>query len=68
MIRIFLVEDHHIVRYGVKSLLESNPEFVIAGETDNSEDFLAQLADLKLDLVITDISMGGMNGIDLTKK
>jgi DNA-binding NarL/FixJ family response regulator len=68
MTRIFLVEDHHIVRYGVKSLLESNPNLVVVGESDNSTDLLEQINNLKLDLVITDISMDGMSGIELTRK
>ncbi len=68
MIRIYLVEDHHIVRYGVKSILEINPEFQIIGEADNGEDLLLELKKLKVDLVITDISMIGMDGIELTKQ
>lgn len=68
MVKIFLVEDHHIVRYGVKNLLETNPEFIVIGESDNAEDLLEQLSSLKIDLVISDISMEGMNGIELVKK
>lgn len=68
MVKIFLVEDHHIVRYGIKSLLELNPDFQIVGEADNAEDVLTELAKSKADLVITDITMEGMDGIELTKK
>lgn len=68
MIKIFLVEDHHVVRYGIKSLLDTNPQFIVIGESDNADDLLIQLSSLKVDLVITDISMEGMNGIELTKK
>lgn len=68
MVKIFLVEDHHIVRYGVKSLLETNPEFIVIGESDNAEDLLDQLDKIKVDLVISDISMEGMSGIELVKK
>ena len=68
MTRIYLVEDHHIVRYGIKSILEINPEFQIIGESDNAEDLLMELKKLDVDLVITDISMSGMDGIELTKK
>lgn len=68
MIKICLVEDHHIVRYGIKSLLELNPEFQIVHEADNAEDFLKDITNIKADLVITDISMDGMTGIELTKK
>lgn len=68
MVKIFLVEDHHIVRYGVKSLLEANPEYIVIGESDNAEDLLDQIDKIKVDLVISDISMEGMSGIELVKK
>jgi DNA-binding NarL/FixJ family response regulator len=68
MIKIFLVEDHHIVRYGVKNLLETNSECIVIGESDNAEDLLEQISTLKVDIIISDISMDGMNGIELVKK
>jgi DNA-binding NarL/FixJ family response regulator len=68
MIKIYLVEDHHIVRYGIKSLLELNPDFQIVGESDNAEDVLMDLANLNVDLVITDITLDGIDGIELTKR
>jgi len=68
MIKIFLVEDHHIVRYGVKALLEANSDYVVIGESDNANDLLDQIKNINVDLVITDISMEGINGIELTKK
>jgi len=68
MIKIHLVEDHHIVRYGIKNMLDLNPEFKVVGESDNAEDLLLELGSLDANLVITDISMEGINGIELTKK
>ncbi|MGZ4089961.1 MAG: response regulator, partial [Bacteroidia bacterium] len=68
MIKIFLVEDHQIVRYGIKALLEANSQYMVVGESDNSEDLLSQVKNIQVDLVISDISMEGMNGIELTKK
>jgi DNA-binding NarL/FixJ family response regulator len=68
MIKIYLVEDHHIVRYGIKSLLELNPDFQIVGESDNAEDVLTDLTSLNVDLVITDITLDGIDGIELTKR
>lgn len=67
MTKIFLVEDHHIVRYGIKTLLETNSDYIVIGESDNAADLLDQLKNIHVDLVITDISMEGINGIELTK-
>ncbi|MCE3226845.1 MAG: Response regulator containing a CheY-like receiver domain and an DNA-binding domain [Bacteroidetes bacterium] len=68
MTKIYLVEDHHIVRYGIKNLLELNAEYQIVGEAESAEDLLADLNKTQVDIVITDISMEGMDGIELTKK
>jgi DNA-binding NarL/FixJ family response regulator len=68
MIRIYLVEDHHIVREGIKSVLEVHPSFRVVGESPTAEDLLDRLSSLQIDLVISDISLEGMDGIELTKK
>lgn len=68
MIRIFLVEDHHIVREGIKSVLEVHPSLRVVGESPTAEDLLNRLGSLQIDLVISDISLEGMDGIELTKK
>ena len=68
MIRIFLVEDHHIVREGIKSVLEVHASFRVVGESSTAEDLLDRLSSLQIDLVISDISLEGMDGIELTKK
>ncbi len=69
MIRIFLVDDHQIVKHGIKSLLHTDPTtYMVVGEAVNAEDLLAQIGKLKVDLVISDITLGGMDGIELTKK
>lgn len=69
MIRIFLVDDHQIVKHGIKSLLHTDPTtYMVVGEAVNAEELLAQIGKLKIDLVISDITLGGMDGIELTKK
>lgn len=68
MTRIFLVDDHHIVKQGIKSLLEADPKYLVVGEADNAEDLLAQLGKIEIDLVLSDITLDGMDGIELTKK
>ena len=66
-IKIMLVDDHQIVRDGIKSLLESLDNVQIIGETSSAPELLLLLENYKPDIVITDISMPEMSGIELTK-
>jgi DNA-binding NarL/FixJ family response regulator len=68
MKKIYLIEDHHIVRHGIKKMLDGNTSFQVVGESDNAEDTLSVLKNLDVDLVITDITMEGMNGIEFTRQ
>lgn len=68
MIRTFLVDDHQIVKHGIKYLLQTDPKYLIVGEAVHAEELLSQLNDLKIDLVISDITLEGMDGVELTKK
>lgn len=61
--RILIVDDHNLVRDGIKSLLESAGHFVI-GECGNGEDGVLEAMRLQPDVVLMDISMPGMNGLD----
>lgn len=65
--RIILAEDHTILRAGLKALLESNPNFEVIGEADNGRDAIRRVAELKPDLIIMDLSMPGLSGIDAVK-
>jgi DNA-binding NarL/FixJ family response regulator len=66
--RIFLVEDHHIMRRGLASLLMTELEAEIVGEAASGEDALALLKAENLpDVVIMDISLPGINGIETTR-
>ena len=67
MIRIYLVEDHQIVREGIKSLLQPNASFEVLGETATAENLVLELESKSPDLVITDITLPGMDGIALTR-
>lgn len=67
MIRIFLVEDHQIVREGLKSLLQAKASFEVIGETATAENLVLELESKSPDLVITDITLPGMDGIALTR-
>jgi two-component system, NarL family, response regulator NreC len=66
--KIFLVEDHHIMRRGLASLLTTEREVQIMGEAASGEEALALLLDGNLpDLIIMDVSLPGMNGIEATR-
>ncbi len=62
--RILIAEDHRILREGLRSLLSSNQNFEIAGETDNGLDTIKYVEKLMPDLVLTDLSMPKMGGLD----
>lgn len=65
--RIFIVDDHPIVRKGLGQLINQEEDLVICGEADNAEAALELLKKVKPDLAIVDISLRGIDGIELTK-
>jgi DNA-binding NarL/FixJ family response regulator len=66
--RIIIAEDHNILRAGLKALLVSNPQFDVVGEADNGRDAIRRVIELKPDLVIMDLNMPGMNGMDAIRE
>ncbi|WP_312192995.1 response regulator transcription factor [Sphingobacterium sp.] len=68
MVKILLVEDHMVVRNGIKLLLESQEDFKVIGEASDGEEALLQLANnLNPDIILTDISMDNMDGMEMLK-
>jgi DNA-binding NarL/FixJ family response regulator len=63
--RIVLVEDHAILREGVKALIEIEPDFEIAGDFGGVEESLAGIAQLQPDLVLTDLALPKCSGFEL---
>jgi len=66
-INLFLVDDHKIFREGLKNLIEFEEVGVVVGEASNGQEFLDQVEEAKPDLVLMDISMPILNGIETTK-
>lgn len=67
-IRVLLVDDHSILRQGIRSLLEREPDVLVVGEAGDGEEAVAMAADLKPDVVLMDIGMPRMNGIEATRR
>jgi len=71
MIKILLVDDHDLVRSGLKSILESNPDFSVMHELNTGEaavDYLHSSDQPLPDLVLMDINMPGIGGIEATRR
>jgi DNA-binding NarL/FixJ family response regulator len=66
--RIFLVDDHEVVRRGVRALLETQRGFEICGESDNGRTAIELVAQLRPDVLIMDISLPGLNGLEATRR
>lgn len=67
-IKLLLVEDHHIVRRGLVFFLKTREEFEIVGEAENREDALTFVRTERPDVVLMDLSMPKMDGIEATKQ
>ncbi len=68
MIRIYLVDDHELFRAGVRSILQHQEGVVVIGEFANGEDVVAAVRDDPPDLILMDVNMPGMGGIEATRK
>jgi DNA-binding NarL/FixJ family response regulator len=66
-LRIFLADDHAIIREGLKSLIEAQPDMIVVGETDNGRTAWREVKALHPDVVVMDISMPELNGAKATE-
>jgi len=67
-IKIFLADDHAVVRDGLRALLEAHPNLEVVGDAANGQDAVDQVTGLRPDVVILDIAMPELNGIEATRK
>jgi DNA-binding NarL/FixJ family response regulator len=68
MIKILVVDDHTIVRDGVKRILVDTPDMVVADEASNGEEVINKVGNNHYDLVLLDISLPGRDGLDVLKQ
>jgi len=66
--RIVIAEDHTILREGLRSLLSSHPEFEIVGEAEDGREAIRCAEEYKPDLILTDLSMPRMNGMEAIRE
>lgn len=66
-ISVLLVDDHQIVRQGVRAFLSTQPDLLVVGDAGTGEEGVALAAELAPDVVLLDLIMNGMDGVDATR-
>jgi DNA-binding NarL/FixJ family response regulator len=67
-LRIFLADDHEVVRLGLRTLLENETGWKVVGEASNGRDAVEQIRELRPDVVVMDLSMPQLNGLEATRQ
>lgn len=67
-VRVLIVDDHKIMREGLRSLLEKQPDTEVAAEAENAREALQLVEEVKPDIVIMDVVMPSLNGIEATRR
>lgn len=67
-VRILIADDHEVVRQGVRTILEGQAGWVVCGEASTGRDAVTKALDLQPDIVVLDISMPELNGLEATRQ
>lgn len=67
MTKIYLVDDHPLMRKGIAMTLDLEMDFEVCGQAESAEEAISDISEIKPDIVVVDISLPGMNGIELIK-
>lgn len=67
-IRVFLIDDHALVRTGMRMILSSEVDIDVVGDADSGETGLPQVRKLKPDVVLCDLHLPGLSGLDITER
>lgn len=68
MIRVYLLDDHGLMRAGYRMILEPQPDMQVVGEASCAEDALPEIRKLKPDVVLCDLHLPGASGLDITER
>src|SRR5882757_6278741 len=64
-IRVFVVDDHPVVRSGLQTMLESTGDFILSGMAASSEEAISTFSQTETDVALLDLRMPGMDGLEL---
>ena len=67
-IKLLIVDDHQLIRDGLKKYIANDPDFELVGEAENGVQALEVLAKTKVDIILSDLNMPEMDGLELTEK
>ncbi len=68
VIRLFLIDDHALVRQGISMLLSQHPGLEVVGEADDGQDVAARVAAAEADVVVRDLALPGAHGLDVCRQ
>jgi DNA-binding NarL/FixJ family response regulator len=68
MIRVMLVDDHPVVREGLRGMLEAEPDLTVVGEAGSGEEAVARVASVAPDVILMDLRMGNLDGVGATER
>jgi DNA-binding NarL/FixJ family response regulator len=67
-VTILLADDHEVVRQGLRTILKARPEWEICGEAENGQDTIRAVQDLRPDVLILDVTMPVMSGLEVSQE
>ena len=67
-VRVYLVDDHPVIREGIRRLLELDERIQVVGDADNGEEAVSQVVATSAEVVLMDVQLPGMDGVETTKQ